>query len=495
MSMIQFAAIQTVSWAFLDSLKEGLNMTNEKVILGEGCIYSTDCDETGVNNNIIVCGGSGCGKTMSVSEPRLLETVDSSLITTVTKKRLVHKYKPLFESRGYEVWDLDFVNPHLGNAGYDPLKYVRNTKDIVFLARSLVMADQRKAASSADPFWEDSAVSLLSAEIAYTLYKNKNATFTDVIKMHDSLDLKPSPGGSITTAYDREFRSLAGEDEPVYQWTDPDDALFPELENINYAPGKELHVQRSRYAQKKTRRIRNMKQDDLAAFAVSCWNTFNDAAEKTARSIYVSLNSVIDSLFTSDLRAMIANKKSVDFKKIANKKVVLFVTTSPVNPSLNFFINMFYGTAIKQLFEYAEGRPDGTLPVPVHILCDDFATGGRIPDFPEYISIFREKKISVTLLIQSESQLAGMYGQTNATTIINNCDTYVYMGGMDYATAGSISRKLDVPVSDVLYMPVGDEIIFRRGQKPVRTKRYNIRADNRYHEVTEQYKSNVTRQR
>ena len=91
---------------------------------------------------------------------------------------------------------------------------------------------------------------------------------------------------------------------------------------------------------------------------------------------------------------------------------------------------MFYAQAFKQLFEFAESRSSGRLPIPVHVLCDDFATGSRILNFPEFISIFREKGISVTLLVQSESQIESMYSPEDATTIINNCDTYLYMGGM-----------------------------------------------------------------
>ena len=77
-------------------------------------------------------------------------------------------------------------------------------------------------------------------------------------------------------------------------------------------------------------------------------------------------------------------------EQLAEKKTILFITTSAVNPSLHCFVNMFYAQAFKQLFEYAENCPEGTLPVPVHVLCDDFATGGRVLDFAEYISIFRE---------------------------------------------------------------------------------------------------------
>ena len=69
-------------------------MEKDRVILGENCCYSSDCNETGLNNNIIVCGGSGSGKTMSISEPRLLETKTSSLISTV---RLVMKKQKYYE--------------------------------------------------------------------------------------------------------------------------------------------------------------------------------------------------------------------------------------------------------------------------------------------------------------------------------------------------------------------------------------------------------------
>ena len=48
------------------------------------------------------------------------------------------------------------------------------------------------------------------------------------------------------------------------------------------------------------------------------------------------------------------------------------------------------------------------------------------------------------------------------------------MGGMDLKTGRSISERLNAPLEDVLYMPIGQEYIFRRGQRPIVTTRYNI---------------------
>jgi len=414
----------------------------DKMILGEGqnAVYSTDSNITGLNNNVIVCAGSGAGKTMSIMEPRLLETFESSLIVTCTKRRIVEKYTDVFSQRGYEVFDLNFVRPANSNAAYDPLAYVSSYSDITFLAESIVKANPRKEITTADPYWDDTAVSLLSALISYVLMTVKKPTFADVLKLTDELTINES-GSRIETSLDSKFEKIA--------------------------------------------------HKDPHCFAVTCWNSFKILPIKTASCVYGVLNTTIDTIFTPELRKMISSKQKVNFEKLSNKKTVLFISTSAVNPVLNCFINMFYAQMFKQLFEYAESLPSGKLPIPVSVLADDFATGSRILNFPEYISIFREKQISVMLLLQSESQLERMYGYDDAISIIDNCDTYVYMGGMNLKTCHSISERLNMPLEDVLYMPLGKEVIFRRGQRPIITNRYNIMDDEAYQIITKEYEKRL----
>lgn len=424
------------------------NSTNntDRLILGAGenCIFSSDSQKTGLNNNILVIGTSGCGKTVSILEPRILETFHKSLIATVTKRRIVKKYFSLMKRRGYKVWDLNFVHPNEGNCGYDPLQHIGSYNDITFLARSIVLANPQKAVSNADPYWYDGAVSLLAAEISYILITKDNPTFADVLEFHNSLKFEER-SGVISTNYDRKFEQLA--------------------------------------------------QEDPSCFAVSCWKSFKQLPVRTASCIFSVLNTAIDSVFTPELKEMFRMEKMVDLEQLASEKTVLFITTSPVNSSLNSFISSFYGTVFKDLFEYAEEQPDGKLPVPVDVLADDFATGCPVHMFEQYVSIFREKGLSVTAIIQSESQLGSLYGRDKATTIINNCDTIVFMGSMDLETGRSISARANRPLEDVLYMPIGSEIIFRRGIKPIFTKRYDIFQNEMYQEVTADYEKRVERER
>ena len=133
-------------------------------------------------------------------------------------------------------------------------------------------------------------------------------------------------------------------------------------------------------------------------------------------------------------------------------------------------------------------------PFPVHLIADDFAIGCPVPLFDQYISILREKQISVILLIQSETQLASLYGDGSATTIRNNCDTYVYMGSNDLATAQNISVRANIPLKDILEMPIGSQILFRHGSKPHYGQRYNTFANAEYQNVLREYKKRVAKE-
>lgn len=405
----------------------------ERMILGRDAVYSGDPCRTGLNRNVIVCGSSGSGKTLSFLEPRLLNTYKSSLFLSVAKRRLVQKYAPVFLRRGYRVLDLDFTDPAHSSDGFDPLSHISSCTDVQFLAECIVYADRRHFPSAGDPYFDRAAIELLSALLDYTRRQIRNAALSDTLALLDALRIEEH-NGLIRTSLDRRFREL--------EETAPD------------------------------------------CFALRCWNKFLQLPVRTAGCVLSALSTAATALFTPELRKMISAGAAVDFEAAAREKTVVFVTVSPVNRALHTFVNLFFRQAIKDLFEFAERQPTGELPIPVSFLFDDFAVGSRLPDFPECISVFREKNISAAILVQSESQLQSIYGENDAVTIINNCDTYLYTGGMDLKTCRNIGERMNVPTDEVLYLPVGKVVIFRRGARPVITERYPVLEDEAYRAVT-----------
>ncbi len=422
--------------------------STERMILGNNCIYSGNPKETGLNRNVLIVGGTGSGKTVSYVEPALIEALrvnkPNNKIVILTKRDLAEKYMPLYKAAGFNVYDLDFSNPKKGNCCYDPLAYVKSEEDISDLCHSIVMENERKEHSTADPFWDDSSQHLLRAETGGTLMTKDKPTFADVLDLHFSLKIEES-GCGITTSLDPVFRKI--------EKAAPD------------------------------------------CYAITSWKTFKEAAPKTAKSIYVSMNPTLGA-FTTSIRNSMRTKPSIDFNKFSSEKSILFITTSPVKKALHGLANIFVSQAISELFTIADESETGALQIPTDIIFDDFATGAKVSDMPEKLSICRSKGIAfLGILLQSESQLKRMYGEHESTEIIDNCDTYVFFGGNNYDTARALSLKLNVPLDEILYLPVGRTIVFRRGQRPVFSTRYDIYNDEFYQKITQAHERRKSDQR
>ena len=70
------------------------------LILAENHYYSMDCYETQLNNNVLVVGTSGSGKTRSIVSPNILQATGSYIISD-PKGNLYQKYRRYLEEKGY----------------------------------------------------------------------------------------------------------------------------------------------------------------------------------------------------------------------------------------------------------------------------------------------------------------------------------------------------------------------------------------------------------
>lgn len=137
---------------------------NGKMFIAEGCSYSLDDMKTHVNNNVLVVGGSGTGKTRFEVCPNIEQALGSYIL--VDPKGNLHKrYSEELREKGYKIHVVDFTQPDK-SARYNPLSNIRSSQDILKIADILVN-EKASAGSKADPFWDSSTLILISALIAY----------------------------------------------------------------------------------------------------------------------------------------------------------------------------------------------------------------------------------------------------------------------------------------------------------------------------------------
>ena len=423
----------------------------DSLILGDGPrgTYTMDPAVSQVNNNVLVIAGTGGGKTKSVVEANLLHAFHQSMAVLLTKRRLIDQYAPLLKSRGYDVKVLDLVHPEHSDVGYDPMLHLRDESDIIGLAKALVLSSG--CTSAKEPYWETSAADLFAAfvKLARRLYEGS-------VRMDDVLD------------------RIQKIDYPPYKDDDDDDGIVyhPEDDDIDMYELRGLPPVSQFFA---------LQHYEPQMFMN--WYQFYRNADNTKACIRSLLVSAVNSVLTKSIRQIMAMPNQLAFKDLVNRKTVLFILTSPVNPALHPFANLVLGSMFKELFEYAESLPGGRVPIPLMAICDDFATGGQIPNFQQHISIFREKGIAAMMLVQSLAQLESMYGPAASITIQDNTDNIIYMGGNNLDTAEQMARRINKPTDEVLALPRGQIYLFRSGQKALQLQRYRIFDDPLYRQA------------
>ena len=473
----------------------------DRFILGEDerCHISTDSEETGLNNNILVVGGSGSGKSTSVVMPMLMHLEHSNAVGVFTKRSIMDKMKRVLNRHGYTVSVIDFANPKESEYGFDPLSYCKSENDVRDLAHEIVYsgADSKKIF---DPYWYDSAENLIDLVLRYVWngHYSKGRSMSAALELLDGIVWTDKSAEEDEDNEDNEddednslFDALVDDSEEMLNRLHDGDIDEKELEKMTAAISKQAEKDKAERKRKRNEEFaklfpthnefRRLKEIDPDGGIV--WQSFIDLSDVTGACVAASVQAAMFSVFGADIREILSTAKMYDFKNLTKPKEALFLYVSPVSIAQHRYVSLFYTQVFKNLFELAEKQKDYALPYPVQVICDDFATGCRIKGFEELISIFREKRIATTLLLQSESQLESLYNEHSATTIINNCDTYIYLGGMDLKTAKNIGKRLNAPLSDILSMPVGTEYFFRRGKKPIVTKRYNPFKDEVYTEV------------
>ena len=425
----------------------------KNIILSQNMRLGLNAKKHRRNLNVLVVGGSGAGKTRFYAKPNLMQC-NTSFIVADPKGEMLRSIAPLLIENGYDIKVFNLIEPE-NSDGYNPFVYIRKDEDVIKLISNLIQNTTPKNASQNDPFWEKSEIALDSALMLYLLHEAppEEQTFEMLMFLIENA------------------ATVEDEDESGYQ--SPVDILFQGLEDE-----KPEHI------------------------AVRQYKIFKQASGKTAKSILISA-AVRLAAFNLPEIAKMTSYDNLDIGTLGERKRAIFCVIPDNDNSFNYLVGMLYTQAFQALYFNADNNHGGELPIPVHIVMDEFANVALPDNFERILATMRSRRISVSIIIQNMAQLKALF-KDSWENITGNCDTLLYLGGNEKSTHEYISKMLGKETIDTRtrgitkgqhgssntnYQNAGRELltldevrlldnsnalIFIRGERPLIDKKFDI---------------------
>ena len=220
------------------------------------------------NLNVLVCGGSGSGKTFFYCKPNIMQC-NTSFVVLDPKGEILRDTGYLLEKNGYEIKVLDLINMEKSHC-YNPFAYLKTDNDVQRLVTNLFKSTTPKGSQTQDPFWDTAASMLLLALIFYLKYEapEEEQNFSMVLEMLRAGEVR--------------------EDDDLY--VSPLDVLFNRLEERNPE-----HI------------------------ALKYYRNYRSGSAKTLKSIQITLASRLDKFNLYSLESM-TRTDELDLSSLGEKR-------------------------------------------------------------------------------------------------------------------------------------------------------------------------------
>ena len=433
-----------------------LGSGSPNMILTQDIFLSMNTRLTRRNNNILVIGGTGTGKSRFLIMPNIMQC-NCSFVVTDPSGEILKTMGHFLETEGYVIKILNLVDMRYSDQ-YNPFNYVSTEEDVLSMITALIANTTPKGSHSNDPFWEKAETALLEAVCFYirAKYSTDNQNFSQVMEMLRMAEAEEGEESEL----DKTFKVFEKE--------------YPK------------HIAATSYA------------------------VFRSAGGgRTAQSIVISAQTRLQAFNLSSVRRL-TSVDTIDLTSVGTTKTALFCITPIADPTFNFLVGLLYTQLFSCLYKFAEkNNTDNTLPVPVRFMLDEFANIGTIPNFHQLLATMRKYQISCTIVVQALSQLKAMY-KDDWEVIIGNCDSLLFLGGTDKTTLeylstilgkktirsvstsrtygrqksystnyNRIGRELATP-DELRTMPNEDCIFFLRGLDPFYSKKFDPKSHPNY---------------
>lgn len=348
------------------------------------------------NLNVLVCGGSGAGKTRFYAKPNIMQA-NTSFVILDPKGENVRDTGNLLKAKGYDIKVLDLINMDKSYC-YNPFVYLHSDNDIQKLVTNIFKNTTPKGSQSQDPFWDQAAMMLLLALVFFLHYEAppEEQNFPMVMEMIRSGEVKEDDDGFMS----------------------PLDRLFA--------------------------RLADRQPDHIA---LKYYRNYRSGSGKTLKSIQITLVARLEK-FNLDSLAAITQSDEMELDKLGEKKTAIYAVIPDNDSSYNFIVGMLYTQLFQQLYYSADVKHGGRLPVHVHCVMDEFANVALPDEFDKLLSTMRSREISVSIIIQNLAQLKKLF-EKEWESIVGNCDEFLYLGGNEQSTHEYVSKLLGKETIDM----------------------------------------------
>lgn len=358
-----------------------------------------------INNNVLIFGAPGSGKTTLIKK-QLLNPCGSYIISD-PKGRLYKEFKAYLTKHGYEVKNIDFKNLKESDH-FNPLLFLKTEEDVLRFSQIIT-----NHFASKDIFWDEISQIFITSIVGYLVFEctPQMRTIKNIITMMNM----------AAATRDANVKSEL-------------DVLFDKV-----------------------------KEKNKDSWCLRQYTRYRGMATKTMLSVIITAQSKFASLDTNDIHEL-TRENNIDIKAIANKKTAVFVSVSDTDRSMDALASLFFNIAIQEIVDVADKKFAGRLPLTTRFIMDDFGTSLKLDEFPRICASIRSRNIGMWTICQSKGQLESAYGR-DANTIISAHDTIIYQGCNDLDTNRFIAAKGNFLIERVNNLALANSIILVRGSK------------------------------
>lgn len=336
-----------------------------------------------LNRNVAIFGSPGSMKSVAYVRTNILQLAQEgqSMVITDPKGELFKDMAQFLRDRGYNVKLLNLVNMAYSDR-WNPLDVIADDIDAQTFADVIIANTKVAATKSGDPFWDRAEQNLLKALALY-----------------------------VAKEYPPSERNLAS----VYSLL-----AHPEPRKIDMI-------------------FKSLPKDHPAKMP---YNIYSQASETVRTGVVIGLGTRLQ-VFQNKLVQKLTEVSDIDLELPGKEKCAYFCIISDMDSTFDFLAGLFFSFLFLKLIRYADMYGvNGQCNPNVYFLLDEFPNIGAIPDFTKKLATMRSRGVHSSIVFQNIAQLKNRYPNDAWQEIIGSCDSKLFLGCTDPATAGFVSELL-----------------------------------------------------